>query len=180
MKRAFVPGGGGPNLGLLIGFLEVCAERGIEFDVVSSACIGAWVTVIYYSSEGDAEQRVKGTYKWFKPVFQPKSVHDKFPIPRVFAPDYRGNAKAHWEYATDLRNLREAFVPSEIFRVGLDTLKFMTQPYAEVHDTAAQVGERERGQFAGACVDGCTPVFPLDDWLSVQHRADWRRAHFLS
>jgi predicted acylesterase/phospholipase RssA len=127
-KRALVLGGGGPALGTIIGAQEAFAEADISFDVVSAACIGAWVAVIHYSLEGTPQERVLRTYEWFKPVFQPKDVHDSFPINRVFAPDLRGNAKAHWNYLTDPRTFRSAFVPAEMFRVGVNTLKFFGTP----------------------------------------------------
>jgi predicted acylesterase/phospholipase RssA len=130
MKRAFGFGGGGPNLGLFIGVMQFLAERGImpTFKVVSAACIGAWIAVVYWSKDDTDVERVTHTYNWFKPVFQPKDVHDLFPIPRIFAPDFRGNAKAHFNYLVDPRNLRAAFVPAEMLRVGIDTLGFMMTP----------------------------------------------------
>lgn len=130
MKRALVVGGGGPALGSIIGALDIFAARGMTetFEVISSACIGAWVAVIYNTREGTHEERVLETYNWFKPVFQPKDVHDSFPVNRVFAPDLRGNLKAHLEYLTDLDTYRKAIVPREMFKVGINTLRFMRSP----------------------------------------------------
>jgi predicted acylesterase/phospholipase RssA len=47
VKRAITLGGGGPAAGLHIGVLDALAEKGIEFDVWSLSCIGAWVGIVY-------------------------------------------------------------------------------------------------------------------------------------
>lgn len=128
VKRALVPGGGGPGLGGILGVLDVLADHGMtdSFKVISASCIGAWVAVVYYSREDTQAERA--TYDWFKPVFQPADVHSSWPVNRIFAADYRGNAKAHLQYLTDPKTLRDAFVPAEMFNVGIDTLKYMMSP----------------------------------------------------
>jgi predicted acylesterase/phospholipase RssA len=118
VKRAITLGGGGPAAGLHIGVLEALeAHPEIEFQVWSLSCIGAWVGIVYNQFSDEVEDkkgedkkaenkkaenkkiknkhRAEQTYQFFKNgVFRDDESYERFPINRVFGPDWRNNIKA--------------------------------------------------------------------------------------
>ncbi len=98
-KRAIVLGGGGPVAGLHIGVLEYLQRQGVTFDVWALSCIGAWVGIVYNTRPGDAPTE---TYEFFrKNVFRADNSYSRFPINRVFGPDWQKNNLAQLAFLFD-------------------------------------------------------------------------------
>ena len=87
IKRAIFLSGGGPAVGLSIGVLKrLQQEPDIKFDIWSSACIGAWLSVAWH--QADEGQELDQTIAFFRKIFRPASVYERFPIASAFAPDF--------------------------------------------------------------------------------------------
>ena len=109
-ETAIALGGGGPAAGLHIGVLEALADAGIKFDVWALSCIGAWVGIVYnqFGDEVKNKDRAKLTYEFFKDrVFRDDESYERFPINKVFGPDWRSNIKALNSFVTDRNNYRD-------------------------------------------------------------------------
>ena len=114
-ERAITLGGGGPAAGLHIGVLEALAAAGIKFDVWALSCIGAWVGIVYNQFGDEVENkkvenkdRAELTYQFFKNgVFRDDESYARFPINRVFGPDWRSNIKALNNFVTDRDNYKD-------------------------------------------------------------------------
>src|SRR5258706_15802074 len=98
-KRAITLAGGGPAAGLHVGALIAFDEAGIEFDVWSLSCIGAWVGIVYNTRlpplAGQKSTRGRQTQEFFREhVFRDNGSHDWFPGHCAFAPAFYGPAAA--------------------------------------------------------------------------------------
>src|SRR3954471_19857533 len=103
VKRAITLGGGGPAAGLHIGVLEALADADIKFDVWALSCIGAWVGIVYnqFGDKVENKDRAELTCQFFKDgVFRDDEGYARFPINRVFGPDWRSNMKALNNFVT--------------------------------------------------------------------------------
>ena len=110
VKRAITLGGGGPAAGLHIGVLEALAAHNIEFDVWALSCIGAWVGIVYnqFDNKIKNQDRVERTHQFFKNgVFRDDRTYERFPINRVFGPDWKSIQTALIQYVTDPKNYLE-------------------------------------------------------------------------
>lgn len=127
VKRAITLAGGGPAVGLSIGALQRLEEEPrIDFDVVSTACIGAWLAVIYYQApKGEGLETAK---RFFGKVFQPKNVYDRFPIATVFAPNFPKMMYNTIDFILDHKNYKDLVVPGKIMDATQDLVDFMTNP----------------------------------------------------
>jgi predicted acylesterase/phospholipase RssA len=85
-QRAIALAGGGPAAGLHIGALAALEEAGIEFDVFSLSCVGAWVGIVYNTRRG--RNRAQQTYDFFaEHCFRDDDSYKWFPINRGFSSD---------------------------------------------------------------------------------------------
>jgi predicted acylesterase/phospholipase RssA len=126
VKRAITLGGGGPAAGLHIGVLEALeAHPDIKFDVWALSCIGAWVGIVYNQFGDEVEDkkienkkpenkklkknhRAEQTYQFFKDgIFRDDESYERFPINRVFGPDWRNNLKALNSFVTNRDNYKD-------------------------------------------------------------------------
>ena len=96
--------------GCTSGFWKALADAGIKFDVWALSCIGAWVGIVYnqFGDEVKNKDRAKLTYEFFKDrVFRDDESYERFPINKVFGPDWRSNIKALNSFVTDRNNYRD-------------------------------------------------------------------------
>src|SRR6476620_7292375 len=85
-KRALVLSGGGPAVGVSIGFLKALQDRPeISFDVWSMSCVGAWAGALYFLSP-DRTNKYEFAHDVIRSFFRPDEVYDAFPTPTVFLP----------------------------------------------------------------------------------------------
>ena len=126
VKRAITLGGGGPAAGLHIGVLDALAEKGIEFNVWSLSCIGAWVGIVYNQFDKD-KNKADETYEFFKNgVFRDDESYKRFPINTVFGPDWRSNIKALNDFVTDRDNYKDfLWDPYRMMDVFQDSMKML-------------------------------------------------------
>ena len=114
-KRAITLGGGGPAAGLHIGVLEALAAADIKFDVWALSCIGAWVGIVYNQFDDETKKvenkdRAELTYQFFKNgVFRDDESYERFPINKVFGPDWRSNTKALNKFVADPENYKDFY-----------------------------------------------------------------------
>jgi predicted acylesterase/phospholipase RssA len=111
VRRAITLGGGGPAAGLHIGVLDALAAADKKFDIWALSCIGAWVGIVYNQfdkQEVKDKDRPEQTYQFFKNgVFRDDESYERFPINRVFGPDWRANTKALSKFIGDSDNYKD-------------------------------------------------------------------------
>jgi predicted acylesterase/phospholipase RssA len=135
-RRAITLGGGGPAAGLHIGVLEALAEADITFDVWSLSCIGAWVGIVYNTSDKKTDkEKVEATYEFFKNgVFRDDESYKRFPINTVFGPDWRSNIEAFNKFVGNPKNYKDfQWQPYKMFDYIQDSLSifFSQMPQGE-------------------------------------------------
>lgn len=127
VKRAIALAGGGPAVGLSIGALKRLEEEpDITFDVVSTACIGAWLAVTYY--QAPKGQGLAATQKFFRQVFQPEDTYSRFPVAPVFAPNFPKMVENTIAFVLDPANYHNLVVPHKIQEATTDLMNFMSNP----------------------------------------------------
>jgi predicted acylesterase/phospholipase RssA len=96
-QRAIALAGGGPAAGLHIGALAALEEAGIEFDVFSLSCVGAWVGIVYNTRPGP--HRAVQTYDFFAThCFRDDASYAWFPVNRGFSSDLQTLLRAWMEF----------------------------------------------------------------------------------
>jgi hypothetical protein len=97
-KRAVSFGGGGPAVGISVGFLlaledfnREMLEQGrekavIEFPIWFAGCVGGWLTCLYHlcGPKGSQAREVK---KQIEAFFREREMYEHFPAPTTFTPD---------------------------------------------------------------------------------------------
>ena len=128
MKRAITLGGGGPAAGLHIGILEALQSHPeITFDVWSLSCIGAWVGIVH--NQFDGRDKAEQTLKFFKDhVFRDDESYERFPINSVFGTDWLGNTQAFWDFAGDIRNYKDVWLPHRIMQAFGESISMLLDP----------------------------------------------------
>lgn len=127
VKRAIALAGGGPAVGLSIGTLKrIYEEDDIRFDVWTLACIGAWLGIAWNQAEEGKE--LETSIQFFREIFRPDPVYDKFPIASAFAPDFQSSAKNMVDFCLDPRSYENLVVPEAIQAAAQDIGKFMSDP----------------------------------------------------
>jgi len=107
-KRAIALAGGGPAAGFHIGALSALEHQGVQFDVWSLSCIGAWVGVYYNQLDGD--ERARRTYEFFHDhAFRDAASYEGFPVNRAFAPNFGAFAAAWWSHALSPKTWRHVY-----------------------------------------------------------------------
>ncbi|MGE5546069.1 MAG: patatin-like phospholipase family protein [Solirubrobacterales bacterium] len=127
VKRAIALAGGGPAVGLSIGALKrIYEEDDIRFDVWSLSCIGAWLGICW--NQAGEGRELDTTMEFFRQIFRPDTVYDKFPIAAPFAPDFQSAARNAVEFLIDPRSYENLVVPDAIAAAAEDVLSFATDP----------------------------------------------------
>jgi len=127
MKRAICLAGGGPAVGLSLGALErLHQDPHIRFDVWSLACIGAWLGVVWNQAEPGKE--VETSDAFFRGIFRPDDVYDRFPVAAAFAPDFEAAATNALNFTLDATNYRNLVIPEAIKQASEDIVAFMADP----------------------------------------------------
>lgn len=127
IKRAICLAGGGPAVGLSIGALErISREKDIQFDVWSLACIGAWLGIVW--NQAEPGQEVETSVSFFKQIFRPDDVYERFPIAAAFAPDFESCASNAVNFVLDSSNYRNLVVPEAIKTASEDIVDFLGNP----------------------------------------------------
>lgn len=127
MKRAICLAGGGPAVGLSLGSLKRLSEESdISFDVWSLACIGAWLGIVWNQAEPGKEYETSEAF--FRGIFRPDDVYDRFPIASAFAPDYQDSMRNMVEFILDPSSYRNLVVPAAIQEAWLEIMRFAGDP----------------------------------------------------
>ncbi|MBR9970795.1 patatin-like phospholipase family protein [Magnetospirillum sulfuroxidans] len=127
MKRAICLAGGGPAVGLSLGTLKrLHEEADIKFDVWSLACIGAWLGIVWNQADPGTEAEVSESF--FRGIFRPDDVYDRFPIAAAFAPDYQASMGNMVSFMLDPTSYRNLVVPAAIQEAWMDILRFAGDP----------------------------------------------------
>jgi len=130
IKRAISLAGGGPAVGLSLGALKkLCVEEKIEFDVYTTACIGAWVaTTFNMGHKAPVDQRYETSLNFFKQVFRPDDQYARFPIATIFAPNYKKLMMNAFDFMTQPDSYRNLVLPQYIWESIFETWRFMQDP----------------------------------------------------
>jgi len=127
IKRAITFAGGGPAVGLSIGLLKRLEEEpDIKFDVWSSSCIGAWLTVAY--QQADEGKELEQTIEFFKEIFRPDATYERFPVAAAFAPDFIESMNNMIAYTTNPKSYQGLIVPEAIQDAAEYAMGFLTDP----------------------------------------------------
>ena len=127
MKRAICLAGGGPAVGLSLGTLKrLSEEEDIAFDVWSLACIGAWLGIVW--NQADPGKEFETSEAFFRGIFRPDDVYDRFPVAAAFAPDFQENQRNILEFIMDPASYHNLVVPAAISQAWMDILKFAGDP----------------------------------------------------
>lgn len=127
VKRAIALAGGGPAVGLSIGSLKrLHEEPDIHFDVWTLACIGAWLGIVWNQAEPGKE--VDTSIDFFRGIFRPDDLYDKFPIAAAFAPDWVESARNVVTFALDPKSYENLIVPDAIMAAYEELVRFVTDP----------------------------------------------------
>lgn len=127
IKRAIALAGGGPAVGLSIGSLQrIYEEPDIRFDVWTLACIGAWLGIVW--NQADPGKEVDTSVDFFRGIFRPDNVYDKFPIAAAFAPDFAASINNAMSFMLDPRSYENLVIPEAILAATEDLVRFATDP----------------------------------------------------
>jgi len=127
-KRALTLAGGGPAVGISVGFLKALQDHPeIEFDVWSLSCVGAWLACIYHVSP-DRARKLDFVMDTMRGFFRPDEVYDKFPCPTVFLPDFPEYLEASLKFMVDPTSYENLVVPGEILSGYRQLLDFYLTP----------------------------------------------------
>ncbi len=125
-KRAITLGGGGPAAGLHIGVLKALHAAGIEFEVWSLSCIGAWVGIVY--NQCDKGTEVEKTYEFFRnKVFRDDESYERFPINSVFGSDLFGNSIAAMKFMSDPKSYEHLWQPHKMMDAFNETMLLLSE-----------------------------------------------------
>lgn len=126
-KRAIALAGGGPAVGLSIGSLKrLYEEPDLRFDVWTLSCIGAWLGIVW--NQAEPGQEVDTSINFFRGIFRPDDVYDRFPIAAAFAPDWVECARNTMDFILDPRSYRNLVVPDAILAATEELVRFATDP----------------------------------------------------
>ncbi|NFV79099.1 patatin-like phospholipase family protein [Magnetospirillum aberrantis] len=126
-KRAIALAGGGPAVGLSIGSLKrLHEEPDLRFDVWTLSCIGAWLGIVW--NQAEPGQEVDTSIDFFRGIFRPDDVYDRFPIAAAFAPDWVECARNTMDFILDPRSYRNLVVPDAILAATEELVRFATDP----------------------------------------------------
>lgn len=127
IKRGITFAGGGPAVGLSIGLLKRLEEDpDIQFEVWSSASIGAWLSVAYL--QADEGQELAQTIDFFKKIFRPDTTYERFPIASAFAPNFIEATNNLIAYTTNPSSYQGLIVPSAIQDAAEFAYGFLSDP----------------------------------------------------
>lgn len=127
MKRAIALAGGGPAVGLSIGALKkLCHEEKMQFDVWSTACIGAWLAVVY--NQCDPGKELEQTEKFFRDIFIKDDVYSKFPMASVFAPNWMHYMTQNIAFMSSPSTYQNLVVPEAIQEAIENVMSYATDP----------------------------------------------------
>lgn len=137
--RALALGGGGPAVGISIGFLKALEQwneemdrksadhhRKIEFPVWVAGCVGAWLSCLYHLGKG--EHKASEVEKEMRQFFRPEQEYDLFPCPTTFTPDLPEMIVSALKFVIDPASYKNLIVPSSILRAYHDLQKFYLTP----------------------------------------------------
>lgn len=127
VKRAICLAGGGPAVGLSIGALDrLHQEPDIRFDVWSLACIGAWLGIVWNAAKPGTEAQTADSF--FRGIFRPDDVYDKFPVAAAFAPDFEAATSNALNFVLDSNSYRNLVIPEAIKQASDEILSFAKSP----------------------------------------------------
>jgi predicted acylesterase/phospholipase RssA len=130
VARKLVLGGGGPPVGLEIGFLKKADELNISFDGLFTACIGSWVGAVYLSNP--KESRITKLEQFFQQVFVEDKIFNKFSVPTaVFSNDFLGDMQRSWFELFNPEMYRNLFLPKELLNFWTTYLNPMNAPVSK-------------------------------------------------
>ncbi len=127
MKRAIALSGGGPAVGLSIGTLKrLSEEKDFKFDVWSTACVGAWLAIIY--NQADPGKEIEQTEAFFRTVFTSDNSYAQFPVATIFAPNYQEYIYKSLDFMMKSSSYQNLIVP-EAIQEACDTVwRFASNP----------------------------------------------------
>jgi predicted acylesterase/phospholipase RssA len=124
-RRALALGGGGPAVGISIGFLLALEEwnahklaqgqpqRCIDFPVWVAGCVGGWLACLYHLCGKPQAQNVEIEMRAF---FREDDMYEHFPAPKTFTPDIPGQIAEGLKFLLDPQRYKNLVVPEQILQ----------------------------------------------------------------
>ncbi|MBF0323557.1 MAG: patatin-like phospholipase family protein [Alphaproteobacteria bacterium] len=127
MRRAIALAGGGPAVGISLGALKrLHQEPDIRFDVWTLSCIGAWLGIVWNQADIGHEAEVAETF--FRKIFRPDNVYDRFPVAAAFAPDFEASLRNSVSFMLNPASYHNLVVPEAILEAWQEILRFASDP----------------------------------------------------
>ena len=136
-ERAVALGGGGPAVGISIGFLQAVEEwndrvrqrgeafRAIEFPIWVAGCVGGWLACLYHLCPSPKAQKVEEAIRAF---FRENDMYEHFPAPKTFTPDIPEQIEQGLKFLVDPQSYKDLVVPREIAKGYLDIVNYYLTP----------------------------------------------------
>jgi predicted acylesterase/phospholipase RssA len=127
LKRAIALAGGGPAVGLSLGTLKrLHQEPDIRFDVWTLSCIGAWLGIVW--NQADPGSEAETSEQFFRGIFRPDDVYERFPVAAAFAPDFESNLRNAVSFMLNPASYHNLVVPEAIAEAWQEIMKFAVDP----------------------------------------------------
>jgi hypothetical protein len=138
-KRALAFGGGGPAVGISIGFLlalekwnQLQAQSSrtehlvIDFPVWAAGCVGGWLSCLYHLE--DSDHKAQAVRKKMSSFFREPEMYSMFPSPKTFTPDIPEILAAGLKFFVNQSNYKNLVVPDQIQKAYFEILNYYLTP----------------------------------------------------
>lgn len=162
-KRAVALGGGGPAVGISIGFLQAVEtwndemakigqdHRTIDFPVWVAGCVGGWLSCLYHLAP---KPRAVEVEKMIRGFFRETDMYDMFPVPKTFTPDIPEMMASSLKFFVDPTTYHNLIVPEQITKAYNDIMKYYLTP-----------SKWERGDFCYMLLNSVFAPSPVSRFL---------------
>ncbi len=167
-KRAVAFGGGGPAVGVSVGFLlameewnermenEGHSDKVLKFPIWISGCVGGWLNCLYHISKSP---KAKNTEALIKTFFRQDDMYESFPAPMTFTPDIPEQIAASLKFMVDKKHNpflqdNDIYLQKEINKSYVDILNYFIAP-----------SRWSQGDFAYLMLNSMFAPSPASRWL---------------
>ena len=140
-SRALALGGGGPAVGISIGFLLALQDwndaekkkgakgRPIEFPTWVAGCVGGWLACLYHLCDAKGKtSRASQVEDMVRGFFREDNMYEMFPCPKTFTPDIPEQIAAGMKFMLNPQNYKNWIVPGEIAKAYQQILDNYLKP----------------------------------------------------
>ncbi len=138
-RRCLALGGGGPAVGISIGFLQALEDwnekvqdsgemhRVIEFPVWVAGCVGGWLACLYHLGDGKGKGKARQVEDVMRGFFREDDMYEMFPAPKTFTPDMPEMIAEGLKFFINPDNYRQLVVPKQIVKAYAEIADFLAR-----------------------------------------------------